>query len=77
MDRTLITDHFLGPTLMQVCAESDVTDQEILTVCNTKNPSGTTTGWVTVIRTLETGLDNQLPTPCQDHPGRTHFLIHC
>ena len=63
---------------MQVCALSDATDEEILAVCNSENPSGTSLGWCRVIRDLEEDETKQmLPVECEDHPGRTHFLVSC
>ncbi len=50
MDRVVVTIPFSGICYMQVCAVSDATDEEILEVANSKNPSGTTNGWVEVAR---------------------------
>ena len=45
MDRVVVTNMWCGIVHMQVCAVEDATDNEILVVCNRKNPSGTTNGW--------------------------------
>ena len=73
MERVVITRAFIGLIHMQVCAEPDATDQEILGVCNRDNPSGTSLGWTRVIRHGE-----GVPVPCADNPvGRTHFAVSC
>jgi len=82
MERIEITRSISGIFFMQVCAENDATDEEILAVCNRKNPSGTKNGWVTVIRKIEDcpsedNPESQLPVACEESPGRTHFLIVC
>jgi hypothetical protein len=78
MDRVEIAKAVHGICHMIVCAEDDVTDEEILTVCNRDNPSGTTGGWQDVIR--EVGRyhsKNQLPVKCKEYEGRTHFMVAC
>ena len=78
--RVLITKSFLGLCSMQVCAEKDATDEEILEVCNRENPSGTQNGWCDVRREV---LDDSvrtaatLPVPCDKYPERLHFLVLC
>jgi hypothetical protein len=63
---------------MQVCAVKDATDEEILLVCNEENPSGTTCGWVRVIREDIEGNPNPTgPTQCTKFKGRVHFLVGC
>lgn len=77
MDRIVTTNPMVGIIAMQVCAEADVTDEEILRHCNQDNPSGTTAGWCKVVRTEEDGMPNALPGPCAEHKGRTHFIVTC
>ena len=85
MDRVIVTSPFCGILYMQVCAIADATDEEILEVCNTKNPSGTTMGWANVIReNREVGtMDNPkkkvnlAPVQCKDYPDRKHFIAVC
>ena len=72
MNRIVVTNSFCGICHMQVCAESDVTDEEILAVCNAENPSGTSLGWCGVVRE-----GDGAPVQCDDEPGRTHFLASC
>jgi dihydrodipicolinate reductase len=74
MDRVVITKPMVGPCHMQVCAADDVTDAEILEVCNRDNPSGTAAGWCEVIRE---GVERQRPVRCADDPDRLHFLVVC
>jgi len=60
---------------MQVCAEAEATDEEILAVCNRENPSGTSMGWSRVVR--EDCDSAQGPVPCDDRAGRAHILVLC
>lgn len=83
MERVIITRCMVGICHMQVCAVNDATDEEILEKCNRENPSGTSHGWGTVVRTVEKdgGIfddPSMLPKPCADHSEtRTHFLVAC
>ena len=74
MDRIVITKMWHGITSMQVCAEKDVSDDEILKVCNSQNPSGTTGGWSQVVRD-DTEHPGRNPAQCDDDPERLHQLI--
>ena len=82
MDRVVVTRAFCNLVTMQVCAVKDATDEEILSVCNRENPSGTQNGWTKVIRHSE-GEDsifagpNKVPVPCADDPMRLHILVAC
>jgi len=74
MNRVQVTIPFLGIFYMQVCAESDATDEEILKVANRDNPSGTRNGWSTVVR--ENHENEKLrPVVCEDYPNRKHFIL--
>ncbi len=80
MERVVVSRPVVFIGMMQVCAVDDAWDDEILEVCNQENPSGTTDGWSLVIRRPDGSLGqegNKAPVPCEDHPGRTHFLILC
>jgi hypothetical protein len=81
MDRVEITQSMIGLCHMQVCAVVDATDEEILTICNSQNPSGTSMGWVSVLRNPEDGFfgkgDDLKPKQCQDDPNRLHILVAC
>lgn len=79
MNRVEVSKPIHGLLLMQVCAESDVTDEEILETCNSENPSGTSGGWQEVIRGTRGGRwgENQLPLKCEQNPERMHFLVSC
>jgi hypothetical protein len=73
-DRVIISRSVVGIFYMQVCVVSDATDEEILRVCNRDNPSGTTHGWTTVIRSTD---GNQAPVVCNQNSERIHFLVSC
>ncbi len=80
LPRVEVTRPFAYIFTMQVCAVDDATDDEILSCCNRKNPSGTTNGWSKVIRNPSGRLgegENTAPVSCDDHAGRTHFLVLC
>ena len=81
MKRVEITNPFCFLFGMQVCAIDDATDEEILARCNTDNPSGTTMGWTTVLRETDDEIigheHNKAPVACQDHNGRTHYIVLC
>ena len=76
MKKVEITNNFVGVCHMQVCVAKDATDEEILEVCNAENPSGTTNGWLQVVRE-----DDERPqmesVQCQDDPNRIHLLVAC
>ena len=78
MERVEIRNPMVGLIAMQVCAVNDATDDEIIEKCNNDNPSGTSAGWRTVVRSEADALDiSNLPVSCEDHDGRTHFLVFC
>lgn len=72
MDRVIITKPMVGLFTMQVCAVKDATDEEILSVCNSQNPSGTSAGWCEVIRSGEGE-----PVVCEEGKERLHILVIC
>jgi len=73
--RVEVLNPVVGICHMRVCVKKDATDEEILEVCNSENPSGTTSGWTTVRRlgTPEVGG----PIPCADDPSRLHLMVSC
>ena len=76
MDRVIVTKPMIGICYMQVCAEANVSDKEILEVANRENPAGTTNGWTTVARDNEE--DERLnAVTCDDDPSRKHFIVIC
>ena len=80
MNRVEVTKAIVNIFTMQVCAVSDVSDMEILDVCNTKNPAGTMNGWGIVVRTPNGKLgqeENKAPVTCAEDNKRTHFLVLC
>lgn len=76
MKRVEVTIPMIGLVYMQVCAEADATDEEILEVCNKENPAGTRNGWVRVARE-DHDREDARPVECADHPGRKHFIVIC
>ncbi len=75
MDKVTVSRCMIGICHMQVCAEHDATDEEILKVCNSKNPAGTSMGWTTVLQ--KAGKIGGEPVQCKDYKDRTHFLVAC
>lgn len=77
MNRVIVTRPIIGICHMQVCAHNDVTDDEILEVCNRENPSGTSNGWSTVCHTDSESWGKVGPVQCKDDPERTHYMVSC
>ena len=78
MPDVVVTRNMIGIYAMQVCAIKGASDEDILRVCNTMNPAGTTNGWSTVFRKIdEHHGENMLPIPCKDYPNREHLIIFC
>ena len=78
MNKIEITKPILGIYAMQVCAIKGLTDEEILEVCNTENPAGTTAGWTKVYREEDdTHGKNLLPVQCKEYEDREHLIIMC
>lgn len=82
MEKVEVSRIWTGLTSMQVCAEDDATDKEILKVCNRDNPSGTSGGWSIVVRSKTDCSKNKIdstaaPGKCEDYEGRTHFIVMC
>ncbi len=76
MPKVIVTRPILGICNMQVCAEATATDEEILSVCNSQNPSGTEKGWSQVKR-AGVGKNDGWPVVCADDPLRAHFIVAC
>ena len=72
MNKVVVTNPFCGICHMQVCAQKDATDEEVLSVCNSENPSGTSNGWGIVIRSGDGS-----PVVCSDDPERLHIMVGC
>jgi hypothetical protein len=80
MNRVIITRPMLGLCGMQVCAVKDATDEEILSVCNLENPSGTSNEWSIVVRNIDEDSSigsESLPVQCEQEPDRMHFIVIC
>lgn len=76
MEKVVVTKGVVGLCHMQLCCEKKATDEEILTVANKENPSGTMNGWVRVER-----VDPENPKSgevvCADDADRIHVLAVC
>ena len=76
MNRVIITKPMIGIYAMQVCAKEEVTDEEILLVCNKENPSGTNSEWSRVFRKIDKDHGRScLPARCNHYSDRMHFLV--
>jgi len=76
MERVIVSQPMIGICYMQVCAEWDATDEEILEVANRDNPAGTENGWMQVAR--EDYEDKRfMPVKCEDNENRKHFIVIC
>ena len=78
-ERVVVTQRSCGLGYMQVCCVHDATDEEILKVCNTENPNGTTGGWRNVVRdAAKEDLPEKCgPIQCSEFPDRVHYLVSC
>jgi len=76
MERIVITKPFNGICAMQICADKDATDEEILEVCNRENPAGTSLGWCEVARE-NYKEERARPVQCSDNANRLHLLVIC
>ena len=84
MDRVIVTRAIMDIYTMQVCADKDATDEEILQVANKDNPSGTSNGWCRVCRKSEDHPDHPAnegktlgPVQCAVNSYRLHILLTC
>jgi len=75
MDKIVIIHPAIGFCFSRVCAEKNATDQEILEICNARNPSGTQGGWSQVLR--DDAPVHQRPMPCDDDSERLHCMVVC
>jgi hypothetical protein len=76
-ERVIITRPFMGLAAMQVCVIKGATNKEILEICNSGNPSGTSNGWTKVVRRGTKDRPDIGPVQCADHPDRIHYLVLC
>ena len=72
---TMAVPGIFGIATMQICAQKDATDEEILNVCNAENPSGTKDGWSSVVRKDVEHYPG--PVRCADNKDRLHFIVTC
>lgn len=63
----------IGLCHMQICAKKDIPEEEIIEAANRLNPSGTSNGWVNIVKKPE----NCAPRPCDDDSNRIHYLLVC
>jgi hypothetical protein len=80
--RVCVTLPWAGLRAMQVCVMKDVTDEEILAVCNSENPQMVTGGWHTVVKDKKharrLGVDEcSAPGQCVECPNRLHKIAIC
>lgn len=79
--KVIVTKPFVSICGMQVCAVKGTPDSEILSVCNSQNPTGIRYGWNEVVRTVKNESmfhgPNQQPITCADNPEREHLIILC
>lgn len=74
MDRAFVYAN--GICNCSVCAESSLTREEIEAEINRQNPTGSNHPWK--ISDSPTFADGSpMPQPCNQAPGRQHWLLHC
>ena len=70
--KVIVTKPVVGIFYMQVCVKNGTPDSEILYEANRQNPSGTSNGWMEIIKE-----DPGKPVVCGDDDSRTHYLLAC
>jgi hypothetical protein len=85
MERIEITNPFVNIYTMQICAEEDVTVEEVVEYANTYNPTGTSGRWSPILTEEEVPkhwlgkftADKFIPVECSQYAGRKHYLLVC
>jgi len=78
MDKVIQTIAFVNLFTCQVCAEKDLSDEEVIRLLQESNPAGTSNGWAEVVRKVsDTFNEDCMPKPCADYPDRMHYLVTC
>lgn len=63
-----------GPFCCSVCAPEHMTGEEVAREVEAGSPAGTGAGWtISTNPTFATGQPN--PCPCEQTPGRRHWLL--
>lgn len=75
-DRVGIYCYATGAVSMSVCVKAEATRDEVEEAANRASPTGIDSRWhISEDATFRTGEPN--PCPCQDEPGRFHYLLNC
>lgn len=78
MEKVIMTKCMVNIYTAQVCAEKELPDEEILSLINASDPSGTSNGWIHVVREVtDVFNENCMPKQCANYPNRMHYLITC
>ena len=78
MEKVIQTVAFVNIYTCQVCAEKDLTDEEVVQLLEESNPTGTSNGWSSIVREVTDVFDEScMPKPCADYPDRMHYLVTC
>lgn len=72
LSKVIVTNPVIGICHMQVCAEKDLGEEEVLHEANQQNPSGTFNGWSRIERD-----GNLAPVVCADDLSRMHYILVC
>jgi hypothetical protein len=59
-----------------VCADRDLTPEEVVAAVNFREPSGTDHGWMLSDEPTFSGGEPN-PTPCNQDSSRLHYLMVC
>ncbi len=70
-----ITVYASGIVCMAVCVEVKTQREEIEREANRQLPTGIKSLWEITDESFDEGNPN--PCPCNDSPGRLHYLLHC
>lgn len=75
-EKIMVANPILGICNMIVCCERKMTKREILSFCNSANPSGTRGGWQKIYSQKESDKKMR-PVKCDDYENHMHVLVGC
>lgn len=66
----------IGMIHLSVCADANLTPEEVVKLVNLQSPTGIRSQWAITEKVFKGGEPN--PSPCHDHPTtRKHYLLTC
>lgn len=76
MIKASVVAYSIGLVFMSVCALASVTEAEVVSIANSKHPTGLDHPWTKSEESFAAGQSN--PCPCDTEPEtRQHYLLVC